>query len=318
MNKQKHSTMKKITTLFVALIFAVSLMAQQQISKSYDVVEELKVNTVSGEIHINRGGNQIKVDVTHTYDDCFEYVEEISGNTVKLKEDFHGRNCNGSSKWTITLPDNVELDISSVSGEIIIHDINSKFELETVSGRIELTDCKGKFEIESVSGSINGKNLEGPGEMQTVSGKISVEGIQDKLELVSVSGRIDFENCNSSVEAETVSGNIEGKNIVLKDEASMESVSGDLILSLGQSFDIDLSMETVSGDAIIDFQGNPVNGTFNMECRKDRGEINTPFKYNTEEEFEQNGKTYIRKVAQLGGSNQIDMKTVSGTIKVKK
>ena len=146
---------------------------------------------------------------------------------------------------------------------------------------------------------------------------MSVSQASGEVELNCGSGDISLDNINGEIAANTGSGDVAAKSVILADESAFNSGSGDVYVSLTESLKHDISVNSGSGDAVLDFNGNAINGTVVMTANKKNGEIHAPFPFDKEEEIDNNGHTTLKKTAKLGdGSVDIRIGTGSGDAKI--
>ncbi|NJM24607.1 MAG: DUF4097 domain-containing protein [Bacteroidia bacterium] len=151
--------MKKILMIAGALWLSVQTQAQE-VNKTFTGISKIKMNTASGSCRIVKGtGSEVNVKLTYTYDkDTYKPVLEQEGTTLILKEEFEGRNHSGSSKWTLTLPDNIDLNFNTGSGDLDVSDVAITMKSNTGSGNIDLQKITGNVKINTGSGNITLQN----------------------------------------------------------------------------------------------------------------------------------------------------------------
>ena len=329
--------MKNVKTSVLLVFFFLSLSfityAQKEVNKTFDAKEILKMSTVSGDCTIKKGtSNKIIVHLIYTYsDDCFEYIFEEEENYLKIKEDFHGRNCNGKSEWTITIPANISVKFSSASGDLILNDVDNNLKASTASGDIEIKNVGKEVKISTASGDIVLENINGDSEISSASGSITARDCKDGLKISSASGNIDATNINGEIEIKTASGdieligakgnfsvkaasgNVEADNIEILGESYFKSASGDVEVILSKTAGYDLVLSSASGNSVLDFNGNEINGYFEFSARVDKGKIISPIKFDKEEIIQKNGKDYYLKSFTKGKDTPVvKIKTASG------
>lgn len=172
-----------------------------------------------------------------------------------------------------------ELDIDSISGDVVVAGAPRQASIDSVSGRQQLTlNTAGEIRSDSVSGDVvlRGR-LGGEVHAETVSGRISIDSSGQalrRLALASVSGdaeaRVALAN-GGGIRAETVSGDVRlTLPKTLSARVAAESFSGTLRApgakvrkeeyGPGSSLDArygsgsgEIRIETFSGDATLDF-----------------------------------------------------------------
>lgn len=76
-------------------------------------------------------------------------------------------------------------------------------------------------------------------------------------------------------------------------------------------------MNSGSGDAVLDFAGNKINGTIEMEANK-ASDIKAPFEFDSSERIDRGGNITVRKIKKVDDSGiLIRIATGSGTAELK-
>lgn len=131
----------------------------------------------------------------------------------------------------------VELEVDSVSGDVVVAAAPGSASIETVSGGQQLTlNTDGEVSAESVSGDIALRGrLKGPLRTETVSGNMRVESNGEavrSLHFTSVSGDLDARvalAAGGTISGDTVSGDVRLRlHKALSARVSAESFSGSL------------------------------------------------------------------------------------------
>ncbi len=324
-----------IASMLLSLSFA--SIAQKEVNKTFDAKEILKISTVSGDCIIKKGTtDNIIVNLKYTYsDDCFEYDFKEGDNYLSIKEDFHGRNCDGKSEWIITIPSNISVKFNSASGNLELNDVDNNLNANTASGDIEIKNVGKKIKITTASGEIILENINGESEISSASGDISVRDCKDGVKISTASGNIDAYNITGETILKTASGdikligakgdfllraasgNVDVENIEIIGESNFKTASGNVKVVLANTPAYDMVISSASGNSILDFNGKEIKGTFEFSARVDKGEIISPIKFDKEEIIDKNGKDYNFKTFTKGDSSPIiKIKTASGKAKL--
>jgi hypothetical protein len=81
----------------------------------------------------------------------------------------------------------------------------------------------------------------------------------------------------------------------------------------------DIAVSSASGNATLNYNGNPVEGHFELSVREDDGEIVCPFDIDKERRIERGGDDYIVKSFTKGhDSPRIKISSASGRAELKK
>jgi len=328
-----------------------------EINKTFSGKTKIEIKTISGDC-IVRTGTKNSVQVLLIYDypkGCFEPEFLERGNTLVLREDFTG-SCRGKSMWKVTVPAKTEIEFDSASGDVTIEGLKDDIEVNTASGDIELENITGDCEIETASGDLEVKNFKGTLDISTASGDQNVDHMDGSLEIRSASGDVTLDDMIGEVEIRTASGDIEASNIKCKDisikgassdieiedasgkfevktasgdievedvelteDSEFKSASGSVNVTLKKSLKYDLVVSSASGDSVLDYNGNPIQGYFEFIAKEDDGRIESPYKFDKEEEYFRYGQKYLKKSFTLKtGKPIVIIKTASGTAELKK
>ena len=310
---------RKMVLIFSFLITC--SYAQNDIHKTFPAKSKLSLKVASGDCFIETTtGDEIRVDIEVRVEpvDSFEPDFTETGNTLKIRENWHGSS-SGSVIWRLAVPNKTEIDFSSASGELSVSKIETQLEASTASGDILLESVKGEFECSTASGDVVIRSAEGKFDISTASGEVEVDNSSGDFEMSTASGEIKVDNVTGMFDLSCASGEIKGKKIILKDEASFSTASGDIEIKLAQTPGIDVSLSAASGDVTLDYAGNEIRGTFELTARKDRGKISAPFPFDKEEEVERHNYTYmIKSFSKDAAKPVIRLETASGRVELKK
>ncbi len=260
--------MKKVWLPIVFAVSAPMAVASDRVDITQDASADgfVRITLVRGDLEIE-GWNRNQVQVKGELDDqTEEFIFDVSGGDtvieVKLPRNI-GWNSGTASDLEIKVPVGSNVDVSGVSTDIRIANIEGGLEIGGVSGNIDIRDIQDRVDATTVSGDL---------EVRDIAGRISLK---------AVSGDIDVEKANGDFRMATVSGDVVGRDLV--GEFDLESVSGDIELMGGKfsgieghtvSGDVDVSSEmekgstieldTVSGTVRIEFVGK-IDAEFDLE-----------------------------------------------------
>ena len=214
---------------------------------------EVEISNVSGTVDV-RGWDRNEVQVTGQLDEDVERVdvETSSGRTVIKVILPKGSHDEGDAMLEIQVPRASSVEVSAVSADVSSKGVVGTQRLKTVSGEITAEVSGEDSEVRSVSGDItvHGNGKPGSLRVSSVSGGLDLTNGAGKLDVVTVSGDARVHMGESSeITARTTSGEVELHARLSKDaRASVESVSGDLTLDLGNAAGLALEIESFSGD----------------------------------------------------------------------
>ena len=314
---------KTVFSLYL-IAFAISTAYGQKTSKTFTGIKKISLSTSSGNCKLIKGTtDEVQVSVTDTYStNDFKPIMEQDGITLELKEDFAKRGSySGSSSWELTIPDNMEVRFSSGSGNCEASDIAVKISGNTGSGNYRWKSIKGDSRINTGSGDISIENFQGEIDLNTGSGDVDITKSEGDVHANSGSGQINLVGVKGKISANVGSGNIIGKELLLTGKGNFNSGSGDVNIKLGSAPAYNISVNSGSGDALLDFNGNKIDGKVIMTVNKRNGKIVAPFPFDKTEELNGGGDDNVRiqKTAQLGTKDiEIKISSGSGTAEIKK
>lgn len=201
------------------------------------------------------------------------FVFEVNGNDTLVDVQLprrSGGNRGDGSNLTVRVPanssveisvvstdtrvENVEggLELGSVSGEVSIRNVRDRVDLSSVSGELEMRDVSGRTRATSVSGDIECYRCAGEGSYQTVSGGVVLRSAAEDLKLESVSGDIEVEAENLlAVSGHTISGDVDISGTLAESGiVEFDSVSGNIHLRLPDAADARFNINTGAGGSI--------------------------------------------------------------------
>ncbi|UCF04106.1 MAG: DUF4097 family beta strand repeat protein [bacterium] len=312
----------------------------EEVQKTFEGIKEIEINTVSGDCIIKtHRSDEVIVDLFYDVEPkgAFKYKIKESGKTLLIKERWGPGSSQGEVTWTLTVPAETEIEFSSASGDLTASGLTKAIETSTASGDIDIEDFKGEMEIAAASGDIDVRNAHGEIEISTASGDIKIRKSGGEIELNTASGEIDAVDISDEIDLNTASGDIEvsdskgvfelncasgsitAKGITIEGMSGFSTASGEVEIILAETSEYDLELSSASGDVCLDYNGNPVKGFFEFTARKRRGRISCPFDFDDEEEFDENGHTYVRKsFSRKGDTPTIYLSTASGKAQLKK
>jgi len=244
------------------------------------------------------GEIEIKLRYIERPDEIFE-VKEMQ-RTIYLKEnildyDRHRPTKSYFEKWTwiIKVPIGTFIKCNGSSGDFKVTGFNGFFKAEYGLGRFIFTDVCGNIDLSLAQLYAQIHNSEGSFTLSSAGGSIRATGL-------------------------TITGN-----------SSFSSGMGSVKISLDQAPAADLYVGSNFNKAQVSFNGHPVTGYFEFIAMADKGRIISPFKFDREETFRDDIKSY-RDSSDFGkksdysrksfirgnGQPKITLKTITGTAKL--
>lgn len=294
-----------LLALFIGLILSVALFAdpEKEIQKTFDKKDEVRIKFALGDCRIEKSSDgKIHVHVVYSYQngDIFEPKFEEKARYLYLNEKFHGNNPRGYSRWTVTVPDDTEIDFKSGTGDLMISGLKLKIDGSTGTGEIEINNAKGEFEVNSGTGNVDVSNSEG------------------EFDLSSGTGNVRVENSKGNFDVSSGTGKVEALGLTIEYEGEFSCGTGDVEVSFPKGEDFDLTISSGTDDATLDMKGQPIQGYFEFTAHARKGRIVCPVRFDKEEELSEGDNKYLRKSFTKGKkSPRVYIKTGTGTARLK-
>jgi hypothetical protein len=217
---------------------------------AFEGVHRLKVVSTAGKVDVVGVGEDgaAVVDVTRIKGDEPVVVEDEDGQLTVRHGEFkpnvlgwlmHGRKI--EADISIQVPPDCLVDVTVVSGPLVVSNLHERTRVQGVSGEITLAQ------------------LHGPTDVKTVSGPITAESVTDDLSAHTVSGAITVIalGAGTTIKAGTTSGAI---TVDLEDGSDaprldLNVVSGAVIVRAPEDANLDVDMSTMSGRTVTTFDG---------------------------------------------------------------
>lgn len=317
--------MKNAFSLIFAVVVLISCsdshsQEEKTVEKSFEGISSIDLSTASGDCVIEKGsGNAVQVKITYTYDDeDYTPKMEKSGSRLNLEEKFHANNTRGSSHWVLMVPDGLDIEFSSGSGDLNVSDLEAEIDYNSGSGDAHVENFDGELKFNSGSGDFHFSNVKGEARVNSGSGDHHISDCDLYAKVNTGSGDIELKDSKGGYRLNTGSGDVDAERIALSEQGNFNTGSGDVEVVLAAALQKDISANSGSGNAVIDFNGNAIEGEVVMTCKKRGGNIKAPFPFDKEEEIDQNGETYLKKTAKLGNKDiLIEVGTGTGTAEIR-
>ena len=294
--------MKRLTILTLSILLLITTTSfAKKINKTYSGMEELEVELVLGDCEfVKSTDNKIHVAVEYSYsDEAFKVLFKEKSNKLNIEEKFedYGDDNNGDSFWRISVPDGMEIEVSTATGCITLKGINANFEGSSGTGRLVAENVSGEFELSSGTGNVEVTKSKG------------------EFDLNSGTGKVIINNSKGEFDAGSGTGKVIAENIEIDDSADLSSGTGKVKVTGIKGKDFDLEISSGTGSVELDLNGKKIYGYFILETRDKIGRISCPFKFDNVEKFENGKSKRIRKSFTIGKS-QTTISIQSGTGKV--
>jgi hypothetical protein len=154
--------------------------------------------------------------------------------------------------------------------------------------------------------------------LSSATGNISVEGVQSDIKAETGTGTVEVNKSTGAFNFETGIGNVQGTDIIIHGSSRFTSGTGLVDITLSGSLDYDMTVASGMGDAILNYNGNPLRGRFEMIAKHDLGRIVSPVQFEEEEIKRNDHFQYDRKSFKVDGRDtpHIRIETGNGQAKL--
>ena len=313
---------KKILVLLLIMIGSIGLQAQEKtINKSFQGIKEIDLNTASGDCQVVKGGNSVEVTLVYSYDDdVFEAIFEQAGSTLSIEEKFERNSSSrGSSKWKLVVPDNIEINFNTGSGDFGVKNLAIEVKSNSGSGDVNLDNVTGEVKVNTGSGDIDVDTFDGELMVNAGSGDVDLGDSKGTFKINIGSGDIEANKLTGKFSMNVGSGDINASGLSLTGASGFNSGSGDARVVLKSALKNDISIASGSGNATLDFNGLDIKGDITMKANKKHGDISAPFEFDEVSEEERGDQIIVTKTAKIGSSDiKIKVFTGSGRATIEK
>ena len=293
-----------VVYLLIVLFVCSGLFAQgkKEIEKTFDKKDNVKIDLVLGDCLVKSSSDdQIHVKVVYTHDDdYFEAAFKEKSKSLVMREKFHGENGGGYSKWTISIPENSDVEVETATGDINLEGVVGNYEGSSGTGSIEVLEVTGEFELNSGTGSV------------------TVEDSKGEFDLNSGTGRVKIDDCEGEIEANSGTGRVRAHNITIEGEGDFNSGTGDVEVSRPQGEEFDLSVSSGTNDATVIMDGLPIEGYYEFSASARSGDIDSPVDFDREDEYGDDNGTMRKSFTRGSKKNRYYISTGTGTAELKR
>lgn len=306
----------------MSILCFVATAQDKKVNKAYQNIKKVQLTTSSGSVVIKKSNStETKVNLSYSYsDDEYKTSFEQRGDKLIIKDEFESGSHSGNASWELSIAKDVDLSITTGSGDMSLQEIDADVKLNLGSGDVEVLSSKGIISVNAGSGNIEVSNAGGEISVNTGSGDIKVDGGSGEYSLNAGSGNINLSQVKGIFSVNTGSGNVGGKNIAIEGKSRFNTGSGNARVTLDQILNHDITVNSGSGDALLNFNGTEISGEVVMTANKRNGEIKAPFKFDSEEIIDDgNSDERVKKTVKLGTKDiKIKVGTGSGTAEITK
>jgi hypothetical protein len=206
-------------SLIVSLALSAPVLAKCPISEGATVVVRASI----GDLRVDTTGReataevQIENNAVQVQESCGKDVVQFTGTASDQTR---------TVTWKIITPKNVNLDLVTMAGNIVIGDVDGNVVLRTAGGAVTAGNISGKAAIITQGGFIKSGNIGGDAELRSQGGT---------LEVADVGGNAEFHTTAGVIRAETVAGSVNaegGRTISITKAGSVKAtnIGGDIAI----------------------------------------------------------------------------------------
>ncbi len=225
----------------------------------------------------------------------------------------------------LTVPNGMELEIETASGDVSIEDMSSTVDVTAASGDVEVGNIAGDVVVHVASGDIGVMKVLGDVKLISASGDATGRDITGNCFINTASGDIDLENLGGDLELRTVTGDaiVDGvgsvdysgmsgsvRFIEVRGGVSASAASGDLSFQLIPAGDFDYRINTSSGGIKVRFL-TAMAGGYVLKAATTSGDIEVILPI----EISKVGRNHVAGIVRAGKSKVI-LETASGDISI--
>ena len=243
-------------------------------------------------------------------------VGDVSGKTI-LKS-------NGGDITTGNIGN--ELILSTNGGDVRTGTVSGKTNISTMGGSINVSKAGEDLHAQTMGGDINIGNVEGTVDLKTMGGSIGLGKVSGNVTMNTYGGDLSLSGATGDVEATTFGGSIRLNNIT--GSVNADTKSGDVYVELNPSGNGSSKIKSLNGNVVLYLQANAkVNIMATVLARHyDRYNenelmnlIHSDFESKNLLTDDRRGDKIVAKYSiNGGGSYNIEIYTVNGSIKIKK
>ena len=141
--------------------------------------------------------------------------------------------------------------VSTMGGNVTFHNVRGGLKGTSMGGQVSISDSDGigagegnVVRISTMGGPIHVKTAPAGAEVSTMGGDVTIDSADGPVDASTMGGKIDIGEASSDVKASTMGGDVTVMMVGNGGEVDIESMSGDIDLTLpaGFSADFDLSL----------------------------------------------------------------------------
>ncbi|MBT2566659.1 DUF4097 family beta strand repeat protein [Arthrobacter sp. ISL-85] len=210
-----------------------------------DGVTSLKLGMVRGRFDVvTHAEPVVRLEFSEVHGD--PVAVSLNGGRLEVRHQLHGaqgwfknlmetvnHNSDNSAVITVAVPQGVEVEAGTVSGDGLVSGTSAHIRLNTVSGSVMADSTSGQLQVNTVSGSVAVRNHRGVLTAKSISGEVTASGSFTNVRTNTVSGHLSFDLLDFTLDF--------GSN----------SVSGDLTIRVPADVGVDIVAKSAGGAVIL-------------------------------------------------------------------
>ncbi len=226
---------------------------------------EVRVDNLAGNVKI-RGWDRNEVRITGELSPSADHLQvdnDANGISIRvvLPHDSEHFQDDDGSDLVIDLPRGAYVNVSTVSADVTVADVNGQQTFDTVSGNITLSSSSTRVEAKSVSGdvTVTGSGPKAKVNASSISGTVTVTSMDGTLDAGSISGEVNASNNKlSGATISSTSGDLRFEGSLQKGGFyEFHNVSGDVEVTVGKPASAHFDVSSFSGDIHNSFGPKP-------------------------------------------------------------
>ena len=232
--------LKLFLVVFVSLLIVKASFAQSDIIKEQTLEtnygKDLVVSAPAGDVNIttwNKEQVYVKISGNENAKNKYDFTINSNSGNIEVKAEKKDKNNEKDIKLKleISVPDKFNAKVSTAGGDIkITNSLTGDIKLNTAGGDIEVSSAIGNCKFNTAGGDINVISFKGDVKANTAGGDIRLNGSDGELKVNTAGGKIDV--------------TYKGEN----KEISLNSMAGDITLSIPSDYKANCKLMTMNGD----------------------------------------------------------------------
>jgi hypothetical protein len=239
----------------------------------------LDLKNISGDITITGGnGKDVTLDITRRSRGRTDADAKMGLEQVKVEIDHRGDRATVETRYpdqqgrtrqpysvsvsyNIAAPAGTRMNVTSISGDVIVKGMKGDLSIDVVSGDLQITQSTRLTNVKSISGTTTITDVDADGNLTFggVSGDVTLQRVKARrLSVNLISGDIKASDVTAEgVELKSMSGTVNYSGPVAKSgRYELQAHSGDVYVAIQGNVGFDLRAETFSGSIRADASVN--------------------------------------------------------------